>query len=226
MLTYLYLFSVIVGGVLLAASILLGGKDLDADGDADADLDADLDADADADLDADLDADADADVEADAHGSLGKDVGGHGDVAGFLYLFLSLRFWIFFLAFFGLTGIVLDVFGLVSSELLGLGLAIGMGLAVGGGTTGLIKKLTKDSAGAVVTSKDYVGKTARVLVPFEGASVGKVRVEIGGRSVDLLASGVEDEDEPGYGGKEEVLIVEMDGSRARVARLESKKASR
>lgn len=209
MLTYLYLFSLIVGGILLAASILLGGKDVDADADADADLD--------------VEGDADLEAEAEADGGMDKDVGGHGDLAGFLYLFLSLRFWIFFLAFFGLTGIVLDVLGLVSSELIGLALALAMGTAVGTGATALIRMLSRDTSGEAVESKDYVGKTARVLVPIEGERVGKVRVEIGGRSVDLLASGVEAGE--GYEGKEEVLIVEMEGSRARVARLDAKKAS-
>ena len=205
-LTYLYLFSVIVGGVLLASSILLGGHE-------DADLDG-----GDADVDMDLDADADAD--ADADGGLDKDIGGHGDISGFLFLFLSLRFWIFFLAFFGLTGLTLDMLNLVSSAWLGLGLAVSMGLVTGLGATSLIRKLGTDTSGSAVTSRDYVGKTARVLVPFGGASTGKVRVDIKGNSVDLLATGLEDE---GFEGREEVLIVEMDGPRARVARLDSRK---
>lgn len=214
MLTYLYLFSVIVGGILLSASILLGGKDIDADADADADLDLD------ADVEADLDLDADADVDAD--GGFDKEIGGHGDISGFLFLFLSLRFWIFFLAFFGLTGLTLDGLGLVTSPLLTLALAVGMGFGVGTGAMSLIKMLSGDKSGRVITSKDYVGKTARVLVPFEGESLGKVRVDIGGRNVDLLATSLED---VGHSGKDEVLIVEMDGNRARVARLDAKKAS-
>lgn len=209
MLTYLYLFSVIVGGILLAASILLGGHDdADVDGAADADLDAA----------ADADADVHADVHADAHADgLDKDLGGHGDISGFLFLFLSLRFWVFFLAFFGLTGLTLDMLDLVSSQWLGLGLAIGMGFFTGGGATALIKKLGSDTTGHVVTTKDYIGKTARVVVPFEGTSLGKVRVDIKGSTVDLLATGLE---EDAFDGKEEVLIVEMDGPRARVARVE------
>ena len=50
LLIYAYLVSLIVGGVLLGASILLGGKDLEVDADADADLDLDLDADGDLEL--------------------------------------------------------------------------------------------------------------------------------------------------------------------------------
>ena len=199
LLIYAYLVSLIVGGVLLGASILLGGKDLEVDADADADLD----------LDADIDGEADG---------FDKDVGGHGDFSGFLFMFLSLRFWTFFLAFFGLTGIVLDGLNLVSSPWLGLGLALGMGLATGAGAMSVIRMLGSDTSGQAVRSTDYIGKTARVVVPFEGSSVGKVRVDIKGTSVDLLASGLE---EDGYQGKEEVLIVEMDGARARVARLNS-----
>ncbi len=216
-LTYLYLFSVIVGGILLSASILLGGKDIDADADADLDLDAD------GDLDLDFDTDGDTDSNLNAHGGLDKELGGHGDIAGFLFLFLSLRFWIFFLAFFGLTGLTLDGLGLVASPLLGLALAIGMGFGVGTGAMSLIRALTKGQSGRVISSGDYVGKTARVLVPMEGSSLGKVRVDIGGRYVDLLATSLDDD---GHAGKDEVLIVEMDGNQARVARLDTKKASR
>ncbi|MDH5492526.1 MAG: hypothetical protein OEY14_11300, partial [Myxococcales bacterium] len=67
MLVYAYLFCLVLGGVLLGASILLGGHD-DADlgGDGSFDADADLALDA----DADLALDADADFEADAHGAM------------------------------------------------------------------------------------------------------------------------------------------------------------
>src|SRR5690606_37540245 len=165
--------------------------------------------------------DVDADVDAD--GGLDKDIGGHGDLSGFLYTFLSLRFWTFFLAFFGLTGLTLDGLNLVSSEWLGLGLASAMGLLTGTGAVAALRHLHADSSGAVAESRDYIGKTARVVVPFDGKATGKVRVDIKGNQVDLLATGLEGE---GYEGREEVLIVDMDGARARIARLEGKKAGR
>lgn len=205
MLIYIYLTSLIIGGVLLGASILLGGHD-DADLDASGDVDGDLGADAELDIDAD--------------GGLDKDVDptGHGDFSGVLFSFLSLRFWTFFLAFFGLTGIVLGSLNLVSSDWLGFLLALGMGLSTGLGATAIIRRLSADHTGRAVSSRDYIGKTARVIVPFEGQGVGKIRVDIKGSTVDLLASGFEEE---GYGGKEEVVIVEMDGARARVARIQA-----
>ncbi len=200
MLIYLYLFTLIVGAVLLGASILLGGHD-------------------DADADADLDADADAD------GGVEKElaIGGHGDVSGLLVMFLSLRFWTFFMAFFGLTGLALDLLDLVGNPWVTLAIATAMGLVTGGSAAAVIRALSKDTSGKAVESSDYVGKTARVIVPFEGAKVGKVRVDVKGSSIDLLASGV---DEDSFGGREEVLIVEMEGSRARVARVDGPKRAR
>lgn len=206
MLIYLYLFTLIVGAVLLGASILLGGHD-----DADADVDGDLDA----------DADADADVEAGADKEVS--VGGHGDVSGLLVMFLSLRFWTFFMAFFGLTGLSLDLLDLIGNPWATLAIATAMGLVTGGSAVAIIRALSKDTSGKAVESSDYVGKTARVIVPFEGSKVGKVRVDVKGSSIDLLASGL---DEETFGGREEVLIVEMEGSRARVARVDGPKRAR
>ncbi len=195
MLIYLYLFTLIIGAVLLGASILLGGKDIEAGGHAD------------------------ADAGAGAEGGLDKDVevGGHGDFSGVLLTVLSLRFWTFFFAFFGLTGLTLDLLGLVGHPWLTLALALAMGAITGAGATTIFRKLRADTSGQATSSSDYIGKTARVVVPFDGKGVGKVRVDIKGNQIDLLASGIEDE---GYAGKEEVLIVEMDGSRARVARVD------
>lgn len=212
MLTYLYLFSLIVGFVLLGASILLGGSDdADLDGEFDADVDADMDLEVDGGFDKDLGAEIDVDSD-----------GGHGDVSGFLLTFVSLRFWTFFLAFFGLTGIVLDGLDLVSSALVGLGAAVGMGFASGYGAVSVFRKLGADTTGAATGSNDYIGKTARVMVPFSHEGVGKIRVDVRGNQVDLLASGL---DEGAFEGREEVLIVEMDGPRARVARLSDKSRS-
>jgi membrane protein implicated in regulation of membrane protease activity len=185
-LTFVYLFTLILGAVLLGGSILLGGKDVDGGGGIDKDA----------------------------------EVGGHGDFSGFLWTFLSVRFWTFFLTFFGLTGLLLQLLGLVGNQWLTLAIALAMGGGIGTAASVIVKKLRADTSGEVATSKDYVGKTARVLVPFEGKGVGKVRVDIKGTSVDLLASGLEDEE---FEGREEVLIVEMDGTQARVARVDAAK---
>lgn len=222
MLLSLYLGSLVFGGVLLGASLLLGGHDdFDADTDADLDtdgLDFDSDVDADADLDLDADADADADLEldaeadADAHGGMGKDL----DVSGAsLFFFLkSLRFWTFFLAFFGLTGTLLDGLGVSGNPIVTFAVALATGTLTGFTAAKLIRSLMHDELAAPANDRDYVGLSARVLVPPKVGGVGKVRVEVGGRLVDLLA----ETDEDGFRADEEVLIIDVDGTRARVAR--------
>lgn len=205
MLTYLYLFALVLGGVLLGASILLGGDHGDAGADAGVDVDADV------------DADAGGDAHAGGHGTM--DVGGHGTPDFFLWTFRSIRFWTFFLAFFGLTGIALTWLGLVESALVGLALSVGMGLGTGFAAAAILRRLAADASGAVATSSDYVGKTARVVVPVRKGGVGKVRIQLRGTTVDVLATTDEEED---FGLRDEAMIIEMDGTRARIARVEPK----
>jgi membrane protein implicated in regulation of membrane protease activity len=192
MLIYLYLFALILGGVLVLASILLGGHgETDADADAGAGLDKDLPV-----------------LEGQAGDISGVDV---------FWAFRSIRFWTFFLAFFGMTGLVLDGLGLVGSSIVAAILATGMGAASGFVAAGLMRWLGRDESGHIASSSDYVGKTVRVLLPVGRDQVGKVRLELRGASVDVLAT--TDEEGP-ITSEEEAIIIEMDGPRARIARLE------
>jgi membrane protein implicated in regulation of membrane protease activity len=190
MLIYLYLFALILGGVLVLASILLGGQ-----GESDADADAGLDKD------------------------LPLLEGQAGDISGVdvFWAFRSIRFWTFFLAFFGMTGLVLDGLGLVDSSIVAAILATGMGAASGFVAAGLMRWLGRDESGHIASSGDYVGKTVRVLLPVGRDRVGKVRLELRGSSVDVLAT--TDEEGP-ITSDEEAIIIEMDGARARIARLD------
>lgn len=199
MLIYVYLGALVFGGVLLGSSILLGGHDDTDLGGGDADLD----------VDGDMDLDADADVDLDKDLTL-------GDGADFFWVLRSMRFWTFFSAFFGLTGLVLDAGGLVENPFVTLALAIGMGMALGVGAASAIRALTRDTTAEAPTGDDYVGKSARVMVPVKKGGVGKVRVEVGGQLVDVLAV----TDEEGITSEDEVIVVEMEGTRARVARVD------
>jgi membrane protein implicated in regulation of membrane protease activity len=184
MLIYLYVFALVLGGVLLGTSLLLGGHD-DAGGD---------------------------------HG------GGHekefhaGDVGAdfFLWMFRSVRFWTFFLAFFGLTGVVLDGAGIVESRFVALVCALGMGALSGFGAASLIRFLSTDESGQAPESSDYVGKTVRVVVPVSRKNTGKVRLQLKGNTVDVLA--VTDEEE--FRANDEAIIIEMEGTQARIARVD------
>ncbi len=200
MLMYAYVASLIVGGVLLGASIFLGGQDADADFDADGDLDFDA--------DGDFDVDGEFDVEK------GLDISADG--AELFWFLKSLRFWTFFLAFFGLTGVVLRGLGLMESDMGTLIAAIVVGAFSGGTAAAVIRTLSKDTTGEAGGQRDIVGKTARVLVPASPGGTAKVRVEIKGQHVDLLATGHDRE----LKASDEVLVVEMEGTRVRVAHLD------
>jgi membrane protein implicated in regulation of membrane protease activity len=183
---YLYLFALVVGGMLLGASMLLGGH---------------------------------ADGEVHAGGGGAEPVGHDGPHAGpesFFYAVLSLRFWTFFLAFFGLTGFLFEGLGLVPWSWLSATIAVVMGLAAGTGAMWIIRKVQKDTTNSAVSSTDYIGKMARVMVGFGKGEVGKVRLELKGSTIDLLAMPIDDRT---FSIKDEVLIVEMDGMHAKVAAI-------
>lgn len=236
MLIYAYLFALVVGGVLLGASVLLGGHDdageLSADGDIGADgdfsVDGDLDAEANLDLDgeagfaqdASFDHEAGLDHDAGLDQEVGHDASGHdvGIGADFLLWSLtSIRFWTFFFAFFGLTGLTLEGLGIVDSSMVTLALSIATGLTTGYGAAGVIRWLSRDTSGVAPSSADYVGKSVRVVVPLEAGSTGKVRLQLKGQWVDVLAFADEDES---FASKDEAMIIEMDGTRARIARVD------
>ncbi len=190
MLIYLYLFGLIVGGVLLGASLLLGGHGEAEHGDGGGDH---------------------------GEGGLSKELAGEGAGADFLlWRFKSVRFWTFFLAFFGLVGLALDGFGLLPASWMTLATAVGMGSLAGFGATEAVRRLSADTSGHAADVDDYVGKSVRVIVPVRTGGTGKVRLQLKGSSVDVLAEGVEGD----FEAQEEAIIVEMSGTKARIARLE------
>ncbi len=197
-LLYLYLAALVFGGVLVGSSILLGGHD-----------DADIDGGGDLDVDGDLDLDADADVDMDKDLTVGEG-------ADVFWVLKSMRFWTFFLAFFGLTGLTLDGLGLVANEWITLALSIGMGMALGITAAATIRALSNDKNSEAANANDFVGKTARVMVPVTPGGLGKVRVRVKGQIVDVLAI----TDEEGITSEDEVIVLEMEGTRARVARVD------
>lgn len=185
---WIYAGCLALGGVLLLASLFLGKIDLDGDGTPDIHVD---------------------------HGYGDHAHGGeHTTGTALIAALTSIRFWTFFLTFFGLVGVVLTGFGLAGTVGTALA-AVGMGLATGAGIALTMRRLasTPDSA---ARADDYIGKTARVLVPVKRLGVGKVRVQVKGTTVDLLATTDDDVD---LATTDEVLVVEMEGTRAKVSRV-------
>ncbi|KIG16435.1 hypothetical protein DB30_04479 [Enhygromyxa salina] len=174
----------------------------------------DHDADSDFDGDAELDADGDLDGDLDTHADAGHDA--HGDLGGFFGVFGSMRFWTFFAAFFGLTGLVLDGLDLAATYA-ALGLAIGVGFATGWTAVAILRRLSANDTGVVAGVSDYVGKSGEMLIAVGPGRLGKVRIELMGTTVDVLAESEDDLISRG----EQALILEMRGNKAVVVKYES-----
>jgi membrane protein implicated in regulation of membrane protease activity len=183
MLFYGYVFALVAGGILLGASVVLGGGD----------------------------------HEGDAHADVHQADGDHAAAAfGVLAMLVSLRFWTFFLAFFGLTGVVLTLFELAPAWVTAVA-AAGMGIASGAGASFVVRQLSGRESNSAASSADYIGKTAKVMVTVGPSQLGRVRLTLGGAIVDVLAT---TDDALSFATGDEVLVVDMDGTTARVARLD------
>lgn len=224
-----YIACMVAGGSFVAASALLGGHDKEFDLDSNVDVELDVDADFDADLDMDVDADVDANLDHDI-GALVPADSNHelqlhdvGPGMGTLWLpFASLRFWTFFLAFFGLTGATLTGLGLWTTQALILPASLMMGFGLGYGASATIQKLRRELVDSSVQTSDFLGSQARVLLAVSPGSIGKIRVEVRGETKDIMA---QSEDgvriEPGM----QVMIYEMNNGIAQVTVTERKQIS-
>ena len=130
--------------------------------------------------------------------------------------FLSLRFWAFAAAFFGLTGTALTIAG-------GLGaltpLAAGVvGLGCGLVSARVLGDLSRQTVGLLGDASAHLGREGRVLLPLARGQRGKIRLQIGGTSTDLVA---ETEAEAPLAAGETAFIVGMRGNVALVERTPS-----
>jgi hypothetical protein len=157
----LYVTSLVIGGGLLLLSLLFGGEAGEVDG-------------------------------LDGGGLEGSEVGegaAEGGSLGRALPLASLFFWTFFLAFFGLTGVLLSTLARETGTLLTGGLSVGVGLSAGLIASRVLRGLGRAEVDSVVRPADVVGRLGRVVVPVGRSQPGKVRVELKGRTVDLLAYG-------------------------------------
>ena len=216
----IYIAALIFGGGLLAISSLFGGHD-DADVDADADADFDHDVDVDHDLDADVDHDLDADVDHDVEVSGGVHLPAVVDKAGALtegtlpwLPFLSMRFWVFGSAFFGLFGTLATLLGLTTAGVT-LGASIAVGVVTGGVAATVIRSLREAKSDSTVTEEDWKGAEAQVLLPISPERAGKVRVSIRDRTLDIKALSEHQTLAPG----DRALVVDFQGTHVIVEAL-------
>jgi membrane protein implicated in regulation of membrane protease activity len=114
---------------------------------------------------------------------------------------------------FGLVGTILHFLrlagGLVTPIAAGL-----MGLASGFLAVYTFRVLDRTQVSSGAAASDAIGQVGRVLVPTERGKRGKIRIDVRGRSVDLLAS---TEDERLRDG-DQVVVEEIRGTTAHVSR--------
>ncbi len=165
--------------------------------------------------DTDTDLDADADLDGDVHGDVHAEVSSGVDFVLAWLPFASLRFWTFFGAFFGLTGVVMTA-GKFVGKGTALGLSIGVGYMCGFGITTVLRKLTASDVSSSLSPKDLVGVVGEVVLPIRRGETGKIRLQLKGRVVELLA---ETDEEIELSRGQHCMIYEMtDDGAAMVAR--------
>ncbi len=195
---YIYLATLVLGlGTLVLQFVLSHVGGAEADGNAD-----------ELHLDGGADGDADHDFDAGEHGELAHETPGAGSMA--LGIFFSMRFWTFALMAFGMVGTLLHYL-----QLTGFSVALALSLVSGivsGFAAGFTFRMLKGTVSSSTGHDDTIGKLAKVTVAPRKGSLGKVRVEIKGNMVDLLA--VTDAEEVRAG--EEVVVVEFRGEHAYV----------
>jgi hypothetical protein len=153
-----------------------------------------------------------------AHGGEVHTGGDHGDGnhntgSAWLSLF-GLRFWSFGAAFFGLTGLVLRALGWAAIAPV---LATSLGVAAGLGASVTFRMVGRETIGEVKGAVALLGREGRLLLPVDRGQRGKVRLpQPGGGHVDLVA---ESDDAAALAAGSDVLVIEMRGNVAVVARV-------
>ena len=129
---------------------------------------------------------------------------------------LSVRFWIFASAAFGLIGALLRVLD-KGTDSTRLASAVLGGLITGTAVWSLFRFTKKLDESNNASAHQLWGQTARVIVPIRGTDPGKIRLQVQGQTVELLAKSESGADlETG----EEVFVVSMTGTFADVIPVE------
>lgn len=182
-----YAFAAIVGWPFLLFFIFFGGEGGDVDADFDIDVDTDL----------------------DVSGDSG------GGIAAAVLSLLSFRSLVFFLAFFGLTGLILEA--LTTSSLVALMLAIVLGLFAASLNNRVFRYLKTSSVGSEVNDRVLSGAIGRVTVPISAGSKGRILCEVEGQTINLTAVPFDPREESEFGVGESVVVVEVNQGAARVS---------
>lgn len=159
MLEMAYVASLIVGGGLMLLSTMFGQ-------DADADIDFG---------DVDVDIDIDADVDTDFTPGTAQDPS-----AMSLASWFSTQFVVYFLAAFGLVGVVLTYMTTQSKTVVAVAATVA-GILIGQSAHHVMRYLKRSSSDSAATTADFFNQPARVTVKVEPTQRGEIAVMIRGR---------------------------------------------
>lgn len=130
----------------------------------------------------------------------------------------SLKFWTFGSCFFGLTGLVLSRSqsslsrGAIAAISLAVGIVCGTAIAV------ILRRLRQHQADSLIRPNDLLGLPGTVEIPFDRDSKGKIRVNVKGSSLDLVAL---TESDKVFNRGEQVYIVGFENNKVWVVERES-----
>lgn len=187
-----YLIAAIVGGGLMAASLIFGHSH-GADGGFDHHVGT---------------VDHGAPTDHTEH-----DLVGHG--AEWLP-FLSLRFWTYATGIFGLCGVLLKLFVQTTEPTTAI-ISIITGVAAGWIVHVLMRLAARAESDTSIKTNDFMGSRGRLLVGCSRGSEGKVRLELKGSTVELLALPYQGDSIPS---DTEVVIMTIENDRAMVVPTE------
>lgn len=197
-----YIFLGVIGGVLILLSSLgVLGHGLDTDTSFDAGHEIDFQHDLGA---TDL-----------AH--IGADNVDHAimDTGDVWFPFLSLRFWVYSSACFGLIGTLASLFsGAGEPKIFFISLLTGVLMGLVAAYT--YRYLSRHEVQGGIGTADFVGALGKVLVSVGETKTGKVRMTIKGDTIDMLALSEVGHFEVG----EEVMVTGLDGDKVTVVRKE------
>lgn len=206
----IYIVCLGIGGTFVLLSAIGGLDGADFAGDFDAELEAEIEADTDAELD-------DVDI-----GTLDSDQSGPRLRRRGWLPFLSLRFWTFFLCFFGLTGVLITWGQSALAGWLVAAIALVMGLICGTVAASVLRSLSRNSVSSLTRPEELTGQIGTVEIPFDADSRGKVRLNIRGSTVGFFAFTQEARSfQPG----ESVLVVGLENNKLWVVSADALKPS-
>ncbi|MEA5465996.1 hypothetical protein [Leptothoe sp. PORK10 BA2] len=202
-----YWFCFVIGGVFVAIATLSGVGDADFDAEADVDLDADLDGDA---PDIGFDAQIDTDLQL-----LQKVKGAY---VFSLNILTSFKFWTVGGFFFGLTGLSLGWVQPNWPASLIFITALIMGILLGSALATALRHLARRHADSLIRTEDFAGRVGIVELPFDSQSKGKVRLELRGSVLHMMAL---TDDTKQFVPGDKILVVNVDHNRLWVVSAET-----